>query len=1359
MKTGISIRNILLVLTGLLMFVGETLGQVTDITIKTQPSKLAYVHGEALDLNGLVATLTDNGSPVDVPFADFWKYGIATNPVNGTTLSYSTHNGTPIVVLCNGYTANTTNLTVNAPTYGIELSLTGTHTFFPAIVGYGAQIPLTVIVRNMRNQPTGALTVAFSALSVNPGSFSLSTTNISSISVGGDNSFTVVPRNGLAVGTHTAIVTVSGNNGITANFNVSFTVSTAGISLSPTSHTFPPATLGYGTLNPLSVTVNNLLTQPTGQLTISTSSSNFILSGTSITAPGIASGSNTTFTVRPDNGLPVGIHTATITVSGGNGISASLNVSFTVNPAPTYGISLNQSGTYNFPSTTALTVTVENVGNQATGALTVALSGTNAGSFALSPASANIVNIANISVGGSANFTVVPNPGLPTGTYTATVTVSGNSNITQRTFNVSYTVMPAPTYGISLSQSGTYDFGAVSSGYSAQTPLSVTVNNVGNQTTGALTIALSGANPGSFALSPTSANIANINVGGSANFTVVPNPGLSNGTYTATVTVSGNSNITQRTFNVIFTVTATPNFGISLSPSGTYSFPPVDFNYSALTPLNVTVRNIGNQATGALTVAFSALSVNPGSFSLSLAPIPSIAVGGAVTLSVTPISGLLPGTYTATVEVGNSNITPLSFSVSITVNRAPVNPPNVATGLVYTGGQLTGVAGISGNAGYTVATGTGTAINAGNYEATVTLNSPDNYRWSDNGTTERKVPWSIAKANPVITFNSLSSINHPLTGARPTYGDDPFNIGTYASSIPVLPVSFRLAPANPTPLAVSVTSAGSVTINYAGIATIEAYVAATDNYNGASQNQDLLINKAPLHIIPINETRRVGEENPEFTATFQGWKKNDDESLINDNNPKLLFSTTANIESAAGKYPIIVSVTSGSLVNYIFNALEGTLTVTDKPTLWVTVNTSRFYGDDNPDPETLTFVYTGFVDGETYDMYKENIMDPVVTYSVNATPEAEPRRYAITLTEAYDKTGKYFIQQGTSPPSRLTIEKAPIRVWAPEITQYEDDPIKESYDFKYSLEDFKLGQDTSVILKLNRPKAVLDRNSVIERPYGPWNIIFEGGNTDPHYRFDHNNGRVFIMPREYRITYGDTRIDSVATGINYRAEHPDIIGLIIGDGILTGKAKKSGTTRIIVEVSPPMYIPVTVERRPLYVWVNDTTRIAGEINPVFKIFIEGFAPGDGPSVIYPSLEVLCTAQKNSPPDKYLITFNPYSRAENYNILFNTMPGSTKEKESFLKVVKGETLSITAFTPNGDGINDTFPGIENYGVKIYNRLGTLIYEGDDGWDGTHMKTGNIVDPGLYFYIATSPPDSNDNDRRKVYKGTVEVIRTK
>jgi gliding motility-associated-like protein len=71
---------------------------------------------------------------------------------------------------------------------------------------------------------------------------------------------------------------------------------------------------------------------------------------------------------------------------------------------------------------------------------------------------------------------------------------------------------------------------------------------------------------------------------------------------------------------------------------------------------------------------------------------------------------------------------------------------------------------------------------------------------------------------------------------------------------------------------------------------------------------------------------------------------------------------------------------------------------------------------------------------------------------------------------------------------------------------------------------------------------------------------------------------------------------------------------------------------------------------------------------------------------------------------------------------------------------------TAFTPNDDGHNDIFmPG---YPAKIFDRNGTLIYQGENGWDGKYK--GHSVRPAVYFYIVTFP----DGYERK---GTVQIFK--
>ncbi|MDG2498414.1 MAG: gliding motility-associated C-terminal domain-containing protein, partial [Flavobacteriaceae bacterium] len=80
-----------------------------------------------------------------------------------------------------------------------------------------------------------------------------------------------------------------------------------------------------------------------------------------------------------------------------------------------------------------------------------------------------------------------------------------------------------------------------------------------------------------------------------------------------------------------------------------------------------------------------------------------------------------------------------------------------------------------------------------------------------------------------------------------------------------------------------------------------------------------------------------------------------------------------------------------------------------------------------------------------------------------------------------------------------------------------------------------------------------------------------------------------------------------------------------------------------------------------------------------------------------------------------------------------------------------------FSPNGDGINDYF-NIQNlydvyteHKLKIFNRYGTLIFEGDNSkkWGGYSESSGDIVPVGTYFYYLVLNNLSNDTFTGWVY----------
>ena len=86
------------------------------------------------------------------------------------------------------------------------------------------------------------------------------------------------------------------------------------------------------------------------------------------------------------------------------------------------------------------------------------------------------------------------------------------------------------------------------------------------------------------------------------------------------------------------------------------------------------------------------------------------------------------------------------------------------------------------------------------------------------------------------------------------------------------------------------------------------------------------------------------------------------------------------------------------------------------------------------------------------------------------------------------------------------------------------------------------------------------------------------------------------------------------------------------------------------------------------------------------------------------------------------------------------------EERKIRILVDNTISApNVFTPNADGYNDLF--MRGWHIKIFDRRGVLLYEGDKGWDGTYMN--KMVSNDTYFYILT--------DGGVTKKGFITVIR--
>ena len=114
-----------------------------------------------------------------------------------------------------------------------------------------------------------------------------------------------------------------------------------------------------------------------------------------------------------------------------------------------------------------------------------------------------------------------------------------------------------------------------------------------------------------------------------------------------------------------------------------------------------------------------------------------------------------------------------------------------------------------------------------------------------------------------------------------------------------------------------------------------------------------------------------------------------------------------------------------------------------------------------------------------------------------------------------------------------------------------------------------------------------------------------------------------------------------------------------------------------------------------------------------------------------------------PGSTYYWEFSDGGKAEGREIFY--LLGNTSERFNFLKlniitpdgchqsyaelfeIEKKETPNT--FTPNGDGMNDVF--LKGYSLKILDRFGQLLYEGEEGWDGTYK--GKLMPQDTYFYV--------------------------
>jgi gliding motility-associated-like protein len=174
---------------------------------------------------------------------------------------------------------------------------------------------------------------------------------------------------------------------------------------------------------------------------------------------------------------------------------------------------------------------------------------------------------------------------------------------------------------------------------------------------------------------------------------------------------------------------------------------------------------------------------------------------------------------------------------------------------------------------------------------------------------------------------------------------------------------------------------------------------------------------------------------------------------------------------------------------------------------------------------------------------------------------------------------------------------------------------------------------------------------------------------------------------------------------------------------------------------------IVVTTAPLTITAENKTRYFGDANPPFTVKYSGFVNNEDASQLTTLPVVTTTAVKSSLVGQYPITVSG-AAAANYNMIY--VPG-------ILTIEEQKVIIANAFTPNGDGVNDTWD-IQNIGqypnctVEIFSRYGDKVFYSsgyNTAWNGKH--NGANLPVGTYYYIIKL------NSSIKPVTGNLTIIR--
>ncbi|MDP9196209.1 MAG: lipoprotein 17-related variable surface protein, partial [Pseudomonadota bacterium] len=408
--------------------------------------------------------------------------------------------------------------------------------------------------------------------------------------------------------------------------------------------------------------------------------------------------------------------------------------------------------------------------------------------------------------------------------------------------------------------------------------------------------------------------------------------------------------------------------------------------------------------------------------------------------------------------------------------------------------------------------------------------------------------------------------------------------------------------------------------------TVSLGTLAAGGYEFDFENGTLNVTPAPLTIAVDDESREYGDANPVFTLNYSGFKNGEDE---NDLASAPVAGTLANAFSIPDDYDI--TVTGGSDVRYVYNRVNGILTVTPAVLTITADDQTREYGDANP---VFTLNYSGFKNGED-----ESDLASLATASTLADAFSIPDDYDITVTGGSDVRYTYNRVNGT-----LTVTPAVLTITADDETREYGD-ANPTFTLNYS--GFKNGEDEGDLASAPVAGTLADAFSVPD----DYDITVTGG-SDVRYTYNRVNGTLTVTPAILTITaddetreYGDANPTFTLnySGFKNGEDEGDLASLATTSTLADAFSIPDDYDISVTGGSDIRYIysrvngTLTVTPAVLTITADDETREYGDANPTFTLNYSGFKNGEDEGDLASASTASTLADAFSIPDDYDIT--------------------------------------------------------------------------------------------------------------------------